>query len=142
MDIVTVNYLAIAVATIINTMLGTLWYGPLFGKQWMHEMGFSQEHMQRMQQKSMGLSYVLMIVSALVLNYVLAHVLVQAELAFGMLDVGMAMVGAFWMWLGFIATTMMGIVLWEGKSWKLYAINVSYYLVALQLAAVAIALLR
>lgn len=139
---IAVNYLAIAVATIINTVLGTLWYGPLFGRQWMHEMGFTAEKIQSMAQKSMGLSYVLMIVGAVVLNYVLAHVLMQAELAFGMLDIAMAMTGAFWMWLGFIATTMMGQVLWEGKSWKLYAINVGYYLVALQVAAVAIALLR
>jgi hypothetical protein len=32
-------------------------------------------------------------------------------------------------WLGFIATTSLGMVLWEGKSWKLYAINIGYYFV-------------
>lgn len=45
---------------------------------------------------------------------------------------------AFWIWLGFIATVNLGSVLWEDKSWKLYAINVGYYLVTLLIGAVII----
>jgi hypothetical protein len=141
MDVV-INYFAVVVATVLNIVIGFLWYGPVFGKPWMKEMGFTAEHMREAQAKGMTQSYVIMAVAALVLNYVLAHVLVQAELAFGMLDVSMAMVGAFWMWLGFIATTMTGQVLWEGKSWRLYALNVGYYLVALEVAAIIIATWR
>lgn len=141
MDIA-INYFAVVAATVINIVLGFLWYGPVFGKPWMREMGFTAEHMRAAQAKGMTQSYIIMAVGALILNYVLAHVLMQAELAFGALDVGMAMVGAFWMWLGFIATTMVGQVLWEGKSWTLYALNVGYYFVAMEVAAIIIALWR
>lgn len=140
---VNVNIFAVVAATVVNIVIGFLWYGPVFGKAWMREMGYNDEHMRRAQEKGMTVSYVLMAVGALVLNYVLAHVLVQAEMAFGgPLDPGMAMVGAFWMWLGFIATTMLGQVLWESKSWTLYALNVAYYLVAMEIAAVIIATWR
>ena len=39
-------------------------------------------------------------------------------------------VGALF-WLGFVATVLMGTVLWEGKSVKLYLINSIYQLINL-----------
>ncbi|MCC7500410.1 DUF1761 domain-containing protein [Candidatus Nomurabacteria bacterium] len=139
---IAVNYFAIVVATVINTVLGFIWYGPLLGKPWMKEMGFTEEHMRRAQEKGMTQNYILMIIGALLLNYVLAYWILVGEQAFGTLDVQMAMVAAFWAWLGFIATTMLGQVLWDGKSWKLYAINIGYYLVSLEIAAIIITLWR
>ena len=38
---------------------------------------------------------------------------------------------AFWIWLGFVATIGLGIVLWEGKSMKLFWVNSLHWLVAL-----------
>ncbi len=139
---IAVNYFAIVVATVINTVLGFIWYGPLLGKPWIKEMGFTEEHMRRAQEKGMAQSYILMIIGALLLNYVLAYWILVGEQAFGTLDVQMAMTAAFWAWLGFIATTMLGQVLWENKSWKLYAINIGYYLVSLEIAAIIITLWR
>ena len=43
----------------------------------------------------------------------------------------MGMQAGFWVWLGFIATTMIGIVLWEIKPVKLYLLIVAYYLISL-----------
>ena len=38
---------------------------------------------------------------------------------------------AFWLWLGFFATTQLGMVMWEGKPVKLYIINTLHHLVSL-----------
>jgi len=43
------------------------------------------------------------------------------------------MIVGFWIWLGYIATVMLGSILWENKPLKLYYINVSHYLVVLLL---------
>src|SRR3989344_3255383 len=129
---VAINYLAVVGATVVNMVLGFLLYGPVLGKVWMREMGFSGEHMSAAQQKGMTKTYIIMGLSALVLNYVLAHFVVLLNIV----DTTMALQLAFFSWLGFIATTMLGQVLWEGKSWTLYAINAGYYLVALGVAAV------
>ena len=34
MDVVSVNWWAVIVATIVKFALGAIWYQPLFGKQW------------------------------------------------------------------------------------------------------------
>jgi len=36
-------YIPILIATIASFIFGFLWYGPLFGKQWMNLMGFTKK---------------------------------------------------------------------------------------------------
>lgn len=126
MDI-TINYLAVLVGAISNMIIGFLWYGPIFGKMWMALMGFTEEKMKEAKAKGMGKSYALMLVGALVTAYVLAHFVA----VWGADGVSGAFQLAFWAWLGFIAPVLLGAVLWEGKSWKLYVLNMGYYLVTL-----------
>ena len=38
---------------------------------------------------------------------------------------------AFFLWLGFVATVLLGSVLWEDRPWNLYIFNVAYHLVIL-----------
>lgn len=48
MDISTLNWFAIIVATLSNFLIGGLWYSPiLFGKIWMQENKFSDEDMKK-----------------------------------------------------------------------------------------------
>lgn len=35
----TVNVIAIIGAAVVSVIVGSLWYGPVFGKQWIAEMG-------------------------------------------------------------------------------------------------------
>ena len=44
---------------------------------------------------------------------------------------GAGAVLGLWVWLGFLATSMLGSVLWDGKPFALYLINVAHYLVVL-----------
>jgi len=127
---VSVNYLAVLVAAIASMVVGFVWYGVLFKKSWMHLMGISQGS-----QKDMTLSanqaYALQFVASLVMAYVLSLVIswASAYQEAGGLEVGC--ITAFFIWLGFIVPTSLGIVMWEGKSWKLWFINASHYLVGL-----------
>ncbi len=48
MNISTLNWLAIIVATLSNFLVGGIWYSPLlFGKAWMRENNFSDEDMKK-----------------------------------------------------------------------------------------------
>ena len=40
------NYFAVGAGTVIMTVLGALWYGPLFTKPWLVAMGKSMEEIQ------------------------------------------------------------------------------------------------
>lgn len=46
----------------------------------------------------------------------------------------------FWIWLGFIATVQLGIVLWESKPFKLFLLNTLHYLVILIVMSLILAL--
>lgn len=41
-----VNYLAIALSTLTAMFIGSLWYGPILGKQWMKENNFTVEELK------------------------------------------------------------------------------------------------
>ncbi|MSU75303.1 MAG: DUF1761 domain-containing protein [Candidatus Magasanikbacteria bacterium] len=122
------NYLAVFVAVVIQVVLGFLWYGPIFGKMWMGLMGITKEKMEEGKAKGgMGKNYAIMTVSTIVMAYILAMFVYFA----GSSTWAEGMKTGFLLWLGFLATTMTGTVLWEGKPWKLYYLNVAYYLVGL-----------
>jgi len=133
--IVSVNYLAVLAAGIVSIVLGFLWFGPLFGKQWTSLMGFDKKKMEEAKKKGMGRTYAIMIIGTLVTSYVLAHFVDYLDAT----NISGALQAAFWIWLGFIATVMLGSVLWEGKPWKLYFLNAAYWLVNLAVMAIILA---
>ena len=60
---VTINYIAVLVAAIVNMVLGFLWYGPLFGKQWIQMMNFDKKKMAEAKRKGMGKTYAVAFIS-------------------------------------------------------------------------------
>jgi hypothetical protein len=129
---VPVNYWAVVASAVVMMILGALWYGPLFGKEWMRLMGMKgPDKMDDKAKQAMMRSYGLMALGALVMSFVLAHTVIYAESYLGTSGVWGGLQAGFWNWLGFVAPVTLGTVLWEGKPWKLWFINVGYYLVGL-----------
>lgn len=121
---IAVNYWAVLVAAIANMAIGMLWYGPLFGKQWMAMTGITKESMKAMPMKPWQA-----MVGGLVTSLIIAYVLVFFTLTW-VGSLSEALMSAFWIWLGFVATTQISGFLWEGKSFKLFVLNTAYSLVA------------
>ena len=123
MPSVDVSWLAIIVATVVNMVVGFVWYGKgLFGKEWARLTGRKMEEMG-----SGGTGYVVTTVGALISNWILAHFLVYA----GSTTFMKGAVTAFWLWLGFTAFTMAVNLVFEGRSWMLWKINAGYFLVVM-----------
>lgn len=136
MDI-SINSWAVLAAAIVNMVVGMIWYSPsVFGKVWMSCMGLTPQRMEELKKRGMGKIYVASFVTALLMSYVLAHFVK----IWAVEDIGGAFQLAFWSWLGFVATVSLGSVLWEGKSLKLYFLNVSYQLVSIFVMAVILAI--
>ena len=128
---ITINYWAVLAAAVANMVVGMLWYGPLFGKQWMALMGFTKDSM-----RSMPLTAAQAIaggfVTAFIMAVVLAHdAFVWSAFKGGAADVSFALTLAFWIWLGYFLTNTAGAWLWEGRSFKLVLFNVSAQFVSL-----------
>jgi hypothetical protein len=135
---VPIDIAAVAVAAAVNIALGFLWYGPLFGKEWMKLQGITPERIAADKKKGMGKTYAVMTLGAVVMAYVMAHSMVFAEAYLKTSGVASGIMGGFWNWLGFVAPVTVGTVLWDGKPWKLWAINAGYWLVALCLMGVVL----
>lgn len=134
-----INYLAVLVAAVVSFVIGTLWYMGIFRKPWMKEMGISERDAKKSGNKGMGKTVILNIIGTLVMVYVLAHFVSYLNL---MSFTDGAVLG-FWIWLGFFAAaTLLGSVLWEMRSWKLFAINGAYWLVNLAVSAGILAVWR
>lgn len=68
------NYLAVLGAAFVPMIIGSIWYGPLFGKAWMKEMGFTEETMKNGNMPLIfGLSFVCSFIVAFVLQTLVIH---------------------------------------------------------------------
>jgi hypothetical protein len=130
MQEVIVNYWAVLACAVASMVLGFLWYGPLFGKAWMKAMGMnpnmSREEIKAKQAKATP-GYVAMFISSLVMAYVLKHMLTYA----GAETVSDGLMGAAWIWVGFVATIGLAARFFEERPWSYYFINRGYDLVNL-----------
>lgn len=125
-----VNIVAVVVSAVASIALGMAWYGPWFGKKWMHLLGLSKEKMKEMSMKPQT-AMALGLLVALITSYVFALVL-KAFMAYTLME---GWTAAIWVWLGFSGAVSVAPVLWEGKPWKLFFIQGGYYLVALLVSA-------
>ena len=138
LPIVNINLLAVLVAGIASMVVGALWYSQLlFGKIWMQLMGFNEKKLAEAKKKGMAKSYIITFISSLLTAYILAHFVKYVQAA----TIADSLVLAFWIWLGFFATTMLGSILWEGKPLKLYVINILHYLVSLSVMSIILTVL-
>lgn len=134
-----VNILAWLVASIASLAVGAIWYSPIaFGKQWMALSGIDPIKMQVAGTKDIALRYVAQFIATLVANFILARIIFMV----GSNTWAQGAVLAIWIWLGFVAALSTGMVIWENKSKKLWAINAGGSLVALVIAGIIIAAWR
>lgn len=123
-------------AGIANLIIGFIWYHPsVFGTKWMRLANISPESMEA-GKKKMPIIGFFAVLAAIVMAYVMAHF----GIAWGVFDVIGAVELAFWLWVGFVVPTSLGVVLWEGKSVTLFFINAGYWLVSMIVAAVILVL--
>lgn len=127
-----VTFLPILIAGIANVILGMVWYNPrVFGGAWMAGMHMTPE-MAEKGKKRMPLMAFIAFLAAMVVAYVMNYF----GIAWGVFDwIGAVELG-FWCWVGFVAPTMLGMVLWEMKPVKYYAIVSGFWLVSFVMTAV------
>jgi hypothetical protein len=119
-----INYWAVIVAALANYIIGTLWYSALFGKLWKSLSGISE-------MKPSPAAIVLGLVGALLMSWVLDHALIFGNAYLKMSGIGAGLMCGFFNWIGFIAPVTLGVVIYEKKSWKLWVLNNSYWLLSL-----------
>lgn len=115
------NLVAFLVAGIVPMVVGFLWYGPLFGKDWMQLVGMTEEKAKAGSSKALTIS--------IILSFVLSYVMNCFLTSLNAVTIGDGCMIAFMCWLGF-ALTMTGMnVAYEGRPNKLLFLYAGYSLV-------------
>jgi hypothetical protein len=122
-----VNILAIIVSIAVYMALSMVWYGPLFGKQWIKLVGMTEKDAEKARKEGGTKTMVMGLVGGLVIVFVLGMVLKLAMVrsAFDGMMVG-ALVA-----VGFVLTNNLNRVLWEKRPIKLFWLNTLHALVTL-----------
>ncbi|MEP2773544.1 MAG: DUF1761 domain-containing protein [Fulvivirga sp.] len=115
-----VNWLAVIVATLSTFVLGAIWYGPLFGKAWMAEHGYTEEDLK---DANMGKIYG----TAFVLEFIMT-----ANLAFFIAGVGLgeSVLYGFLTGFGWVAMAIGVNYLFSRNSIKLWFIDAFYFVIS------------
>lgn len=123
-------------AGLASLVIGFVWYHPkVFGTLWMQLANVSPQVAEAGKKMMPVMAFV-----AFCASVVAAYVMNHFGIAWGVFDwIGGIELG-FWIWLGFVAPVLLGAVLWEGRSLKLYAINAGYWLVSLAVMGVILTL--
>jgi hypothetical protein len=104
--------------------IGGVWYSPpVFGPRWGAFVGSTPEAFRARMMPAM----VTDLVSGFVLAWVLANVL-KFTGAVGLIPGARV---SFFLWLGFIATTLISTTMYEGRPIALFGINAGYWLVSM-----------
>lgn len=129
-----VSFIPIVVAGAVAVLIGWVWYHPtIFGSAWSRMSGISPDMMGGGQNMQALMSF-WGFVAAMVIAYVMSYF----AIAWQVYDWIGALELAFWIWLGFVAPTMLTRVLWEQQPFRLYLINACYWYVTLSIMAVIV----
>jgi len=95
---VSVNFLAIAVVTVVAMFIGWIWYERIFAKQWTKLIKLNKKKQQENIKKSTFVMLVLTIVQA----FILSHFIVYANYFYpSMSGIGLGAITGFWTFVGF-----------------------------------------
>ncbi len=133
-----INYLAVAVSAIIFFFLGAIWFSVLFAKTWVHELS---RHNVTIKEPSkdklltnMGLTFLKDTIIAFAMAC-LVHMSGSTTLESGLM-LGLIIA------LGFSATAIAGVFIWESRSIKLFLIDAGYQVIGVILSAVILSVWR
>lgn len=114
------NWISIIVAALAAFAVGGIWYGPLFGKIWMAEVGFTEEDAKDSNMALLfGGTIALNLISAVFLGHLLAH-FDPAPRQTMMIATGIA--------LGFVIPSLAVNYMYNRKTMRLFLIDAGYYL--------------
>jgi hypothetical protein len=136
---VSVNIWAVFASVVASIVIGSIWYGPLFGKVFMKAMGMDlwTSEKQALEKKRMPMAYLGQMAASLVMFYVFGWLLGALGAKTVMNDLQVV----FWVWLGFVVPVKLGDAIWGGSK-TLFWIGISNMFVTLLVTAAIISAWR
>ena len=125
-----INFWVVLVCAVLSLVVGSIWYGPLFGKKWMKIIGLDTSNVEKNKemQKAMWPLYLLQFILSLMQIYILAY---YVEIG-SWLDIS-GICNSLLIWVAFIVPTLAGSAMWNNNTnkmkWEQFSIQAGYQLV-------------
>lgn len=117
-----INWWAVLVASVSAFLVGGIWYGPLFGNVWQKVNAFSDEYLKKRNIPIVFfVSFLMSFIAALNLGLFLGP---KADLVFGL-------IAGFLAGIGWVATFLAILYLFERRPIGLFLINAGYCIVSI-----------
>lgn len=123
-----INIYAVLACSVLAMALGSVWYGPLFGKAWLKIVGAGPADLAARKKMMQGVwkLYLTQFLLTLFQVYVLAYYIVGWKDASGIEN-------SLWIWAAFIMPTVAGSAMWNNDSakvsWARFLIQGGYQLI-------------
>lgn len=123
-----VNMWSVLVCGVLSMVIGSIWYGPMFGKKWLEITGASALDLEKRKEMMKGVwkLYLTQFVLTLFQVLVLAHLIADTVTVGGLER-------SLWIWAGFVVPTLAGSAMWNNDSakisWARFLIQGGYQLV-------------
>lgn len=121
-----INYIAVVIATLAGFGLGAVWYMVL-GRAWMRALGKTEDEISRDQGAAKALPFIIALVALFVMALMLAGLMGHL----GDVSVRGGVISGFFVWIGFVITTMGVNHAFNGASPKLTLIDGGHWLAVL-----------
>lgn len=146
MPTIILNPIAIVAAVFVGFMFCYLWNGVIFDKAIRRELNVPDDEVP--QGGALAKALIMTLVGIGVMTFVLANDIaawspsswgIETDAEMPML--AQALQAAFFSWLGYMFPVLLDGVVWEKRSWKLFAIKGGYYFLLLLITAIILLLL-
>ena len=124
----TINIWAVLVSAVASMVIGSIWFGPLFGKIFMSAIGMDKwtpEEQEKMK-KAMAVTYISQFIASIVMFYILGYFMV----GLGQMSLIGGLKTALLVWIGFVVPLKLADSLWGGKM-ILFWLNIGNMLLTL-----------
>lgn len=138
----TTTLITAGIGALVNSILGFIWYGPIFGKAYGEIVGIpAASQMTEEENKTFGNKMIPLYITNFVLAFISFFALAYFAIFIGRLNIVGALTYAGFIWFGFIMPIEAGNALWSGKpkklAWRLFFLTAGFQLISF-LAAAAI----
>jgi hypothetical protein len=108
-----INIWAVLISAVASMAIGSIWYGPLFGKIFMKAMGMESwtPEQQIKMKKAMAFTFLGQFIASLVMFYTVGWLMASL----GKVSLPGGLITAFIVWIGFVVPLKLGDALWGGK---------------------------
>lgn len=129
-----IRYASVVIAAVVQWLLGIFWYGVMFRKSWRKLLGFAEGEKPKYGFYTLGAG----LVSCLLLSFIMEHFFAITGVKVPLQGFS---VGVF-LWLGFMAPPLFAQHVLEGRRANLFAINATYWLIAMGLGSAILAVIH